>query len=73
LIHNSSFRDREQYTRTLLKDAQDRRQVRLAQEWNSMNKGNKEKAISRDKAWQGNLLFKPVLRLAQFILILLSI
>ncbi|MDR3573053.1 MAG: hypothetical protein P4L50_04290 [Anaerolineaceae bacterium] len=69
MLHNSSYRDREDYNKSMLKEAQQRQRVRLAQAGNDENKIQAHRAASRSR----NGLFSPVLRLVEFILITLGI
>ena len=69
MLPNSSFRDRQEYNKRILKDAQEQQRVRLAEEWNRTNKS----AAKKEAGQRGSLLLKPVLRLVEFILITLGI
>ena len=69
MLHNSSYRDREEYNKRILKEAQGQHNVRLAEEWNDANKSRPEKAAGRRRTG----LLSPVVRLVEFILITLRI
>jgi hypothetical protein len=69
MLPNSSFRDRQEYNKRILKEAQEQQRVRLAEEWNRSDKSAAKKAAGQSSS----LLLKPVLRLVEFILITLGL
>jgi hypothetical protein len=69
MLPNSSFRDRQEYNKRILKEAQGQQRVRLTEEWNRTNNSAAKKAAGQ----KDSLLLKPVLRLVEFILITLGI
>ena len=69
MLPNSNYRDREIYNKTILKQAQDYQRVRQAEEWNEENKAA-EKQPDHPKQM---MLFRPVLRLVELVLITLGL
>jgi hypothetical protein len=73
MLPNSSFRARDEYNKTLLKKAQDYHRIRLAEEWNDENKKSTDRSVERSRAGQRSVLFGPVVRLVEIILITLGL
>ncbi|HMD87872.1 MAG TPA: hypothetical protein VKF38_01795 [Anaerolineaceae bacterium] len=73
MLDNGSFRVREEYNKTLLKEAQDYRRIRLAEEWNRANKNSTDKSVGPSRVDQRSRLFRPVVRLVGIILITLGL
>ena len=73
MLPNNSFRARDEYNKTLVKQAQDSRRIRLAEEWNRANKNSTDKSVARSRVDQRSGLFRPVLRLVEIILITIGL
>lgn len=73
MIPNNSFRARDEYNKTLLKQAQDSRRIRLAEEWNRANKNSTDKSIGPSRVDQRSGLFRPMVHLVEIILITLGL
>ena len=67
MIHNSNFRDREIYNKSILKAAQEQNKVRQAREW---SKANQEIPL---RARVAPSFMRAVLQLVEFLMITLGL